>query len=88
MNNLRSGSVIPVRPQTDVKNSAIERAAREMLGRHGAEALGLAQELARLADGMPDISAAKTWREIAGAIERLHSEGQGSRSARDGRYPD
>ena len=44
-----------------------------MLGRHGADALVLAQELAEIADRMADSSAAETWRDIADEIERLQT---------------
>ena len=48
----------------------VEYVAREMVGRFGAEAVDVARELARSAEQRQRASA-RTWRDIAGAVERL-----------------
>ena len=48
----------------------VEYVAREMVGRFGAEAVDVARELARSAEQRQRASA-QTWRDIAGAVERL-----------------
>jgi len=48
----------------------VEYVAREMVGRFGAEAVDVARELAKSAEQRQRASA-QTWRDIAGAVERL-----------------
>ena len=48
----------------------VEYVAREMVGRFGAEAVDVARDLAKSAEERQRISA-QTWRDIAGAVERL-----------------
>ena len=48
----------------------VEYVAREMVGRFGAEAVDVARDLAKSAEERQRASA-QTWRDIAGAIERL-----------------
>jgi len=48
----------------------VEYVAREMVGRFGAEAVHVACDLAKSA-GERQRASAQTWRDIAGAIERL-----------------
>jgi len=48
----------------------VEYVAREMVGRFGAEAVHVARDLAKSAEERQRASA-QTWRDIAGAIERL-----------------
>ena len=51
----------------------VEYVAREMVGRFGAEAVDVARELANSAEQRQRASA-RTWRDIAGAVERLWPE--------------
>jgi hypothetical protein len=51
-------------------NDDVEYVAREMVGRFGAEAVDVARELAKGAEERQRASA-QTWRDIAGAVERL-----------------
>jgi hypothetical protein len=55
--------------------SQIERVAREMIERFGDGAAHVARKLAEVSDEVPDemLTSAKTWREIADAIDRLLS---------------
>jgi hypothetical protein len=48
----------------------VEYVAREMVGRFGAEAVDVARDLAKSAEERRRASA-QTWRDIAGAVERL-----------------
>ena len=56
-------------------DSQIERVAREMIEQFGNGAAHVARKLAEVSDEVQDetLTSAKTWREIAQAIERLLS---------------
>jgi hypothetical protein len=63
--------------------SQIERVAREMIEQFGDGAAHIARKLAEVSDEVQDemLTSAKTWREIADAIERLlstYGQAQGS----------
>jgi hypothetical protein len=49
----------------------VEKAAREIVDRHGADALPILRERAELAEELQDELAAKAWRDIAKAAERM-----------------
>jgi hypothetical protein len=49
----------------------VERVAREFIDRDGSDALPVLREHAEIADGLRDGMAAKAWRDIADAVERL-----------------
>ena len=53
-----------------ITDDDVEYVAREMVGRFGAEAVDVARELAKSAQQRQRASA-QTWRDIAGAVERL-----------------
>jgi len=52
----------------------VERAAREIGERHGSEVVPILRELAENAVELADEIAAKEWRDIADAAERIFSE--------------
>jgi hypothetical protein len=58
----------------DDDEKTVEQAAREFVEQYGAEAIRVARERAEVADGLQDELAAKAWRDIADAAERLLSE--------------
>lgn len=49
----------------------IDRVALEMIRHFGAAAAHTACELAEIADALPDMLSAESWRDIAAAIKRL-----------------
>ena len=51
----------------------VEQAARDLTQQHGPKAADVARERAEAADAMDDFLAAKTWRDIADAIDRLQA---------------
>jgi hypothetical protein len=51
----------------------VEQAARDLAKRHGPKAAEIARERADVADALDDPLAAKTWRDIADAIDRLQA---------------
>ena len=53
----------------------IEQAAREIRERHGSEVVPIIRELAKNAAELVDEIAAKEWRDIADAAERILREG-------------
>ena len=52
----------------------IEQAAREIRERHGSEVIPIIRELAKNAADLVDEIAAKEWRDIADAAERILKE--------------
>jgi len=57
------------------ENSIVERVAREMLDRDGAEARGIARERAELDDRLGDRRSAAMWFFIPEEIDRLQKSG-------------
>ena len=51
--------------------SSIDRSARDLLKRYGADALRIVREYAEIAAKQGDAARAKAWRDVANAIERL-----------------
>jgi len=49
----------------------VEQAAREFVEQYGADAIHILSERAEVADNLDDALAAKAWRDIAGAAERM-----------------
>jgi len=49
----------------------VERVARELIGRHGSEALLIICEEAEIAAGIGDELSGTAWRDIADAAEQL-----------------
>jgi hypothetical protein len=54
-----------------VTANVVKQVAREFVDRHGPDALRVLREWAELADGLADALAARAWRDIADAAERL-----------------
>lgn len=54
--------------------SLVEKVAREIVDRHGPDAIPIFHERAEVADMTGDQMAAETWREIADAAERILRE--------------
>jgi hypothetical protein len=52
----------------------IERVALALVAQIGRSAALLVREQAELADALPDLPSAETWRDIANAIDRLRSK--------------
>jgi hypothetical protein len=59
----------------DDDEKTVEKAAREIVDVHGAGALPILRERAELAEELRDELAAKAWRDIADAAERLLKQG-------------
>jgi len=57
------------------ENSIVERMAREMLDRDGAEARGIARERAELDEQLGDRRSAAKWFFISEEIDRLQKSG-------------
>ena len=57
--------------------TTLERAAAEILDRHGPDAVPILRECANRASELGDDMAAKAWRDIADAAERLVREEDG-----------
>ena len=55
----------------DDASTLVEQTARKLVQQHGARAADFARERAQAADELDDFLAAKTWRDIADAIDRL-----------------
>lgn len=56
---------------TDDDGKTVEQAAREFIDQYGAEAIRVLRERADVAEALKDELAAKAWRDIAGAAERI-----------------
>jgi hypothetical protein len=52
-------------------SNIVESVARGMIERFGDGAVSYVRERAEMADALPDMSSAETWRDIADAIKRL-----------------
>jgi hypothetical protein len=52
-------------------SSQVKHVAQEMIERFGATAVCFVREQAEIAEGLSDLSSAKTWYDIADAIEQL-----------------
>lgn len=52
----------------------VERAARDIVEQHGEDAVPILRERAEVADELRDPVAAKAWRDIADAAERILGE--------------
>ena len=52
-------------------NDDLDRVAVEMIKRFGVAAAHIACEMAEIADALPDMLSAESWRDIAVAVRRL-----------------
>ena len=57
---------------SESNRTIVEQAAREALDRHGHDAVPILRERAEIADGLDGELAAKAWRDIADAAERIY----------------